>query len=243
MNTSILNFNLYTIQQYINQILVSQLSTISLVSLITTFTGGVFTSISPCVISSIPFAVLYINRTHHKTPETLTLITGICSSLFTIGLITLTLKKYSWIILGTTPFFWPLVVIILGLSLLEIIPITKNIETMNLTYNQAKKQFSFIQTYAIGVSLGITISPCSTPITITIFGWISTTQQYITGLILLLVYVLGYITPILISILSFNNFNILNLLSKNSYIIMNVLGSITITSGSYSLFKEVLRLI
>nr|YP_009313817.1 Thiol:disulfi de interchange protein [Hommersandiophycus borowitzkae]SCW22071.1 Thiol:disulfi de interchange protein [Hommersandiophycus borowitzkae] len=231
------DLNIYSIQQNINWFLIKQVNHLSLTNLLITFTGGIFTSISPCVLSSIPVATLYINTTKHKIYNTLILIAGISSAILSIGTITILLKRYSWQIFGAVPFLWPMTIIIIGLSLLEII----SINNIDLTkHKQFGYQDSFLQTYIIGIGLGLSISPCSTPITMTLIAWINTTEKYVQGFILLLLYVVGYITPIIISIISLKNLEKLIYLSKKSYIIINILGCITVTSGSYYLFKEIL---
>nr|YP_009312794.1 Thiol:disulfi de interchange protein [Helminthora furcellata]SCW21048.1 Thiol:disulfi de interchange protein [Helminthora furcellata]SCW23908.1 Thiol:disulfi de interchange protein [Helminthora furcellata] len=229
--------NLYSIQQFVNILLINQITQISFFSFISAFVGGIFTSISPCVLSSIPIAALYINRKTNKIYNTSILISGLCSSLLGIGVFSILLKPYASIILEKIPFIWPILITSVGMSLLGITatnPFTGNINNKSTQ----KHKDSTLNTYLLGLGLGITISPCSTPITITLIAWINTTQNYTIGLSLLLIYTIGYILPLLISIVSLNTFGIINKLSQNSSIIMNTLGCMTITVGSYSLCKE-----
>ncbi len=234
--------NLFFAQQLINNMLIGQITTSSSFSFIAAFIGGLFTSISPCVLSSIPIATLYIHQRSNKISNTTTLIGGITTSLLSIGLISIFIKKYTWSFIGAIPLLWPLLLTIIGLNLLELVPL--NLFKNPTNYLQDTHKYNeIINTYFLGIALGITISPCSTPITITILAWISITQKYINGLYLLFMYTLGYIMPLLLSIISLNNFQIVTTVSQKSYIITNILGFTTISIGSYSLFKELLVLI
>nr|YP_009314635.1 Thiol:disulfi de interchange protein [Neoizziella asiatica]SCW23090.1 Thiol:disulfi de interchange protein [Neoizziella asiatica] len=229
--------NLFSIQQSINNILIEQITTSSGLSFVGAFLGGLFTSIGPCVLGSIPIATLYINQRSKKVYNTVILTGGIATSLLSIGAISIFIKQYTWSFIRTIPLLWPILLTIIGLNLLDIMPFTL-FNTSKHDWHDTNKNNNIFYTYFLGFALGITISPCSTPITITILAWITTTQQYINGLYLLLMYTVGYITPLILSILSLNNFQRINILSKKSYIITNVLGFTTISIGSYSLFKE-----
>nr|YP_009314224.1 Thiol:disulfi de interchange protein [Liagora harveyana]SCW22478.1 Thiol:disulfi de interchange protein [Liagora harveyana] len=236
-------FNLFSIQQNINTLLIQKLSSLSAFSFITALIGGIFTSISPCVVSSIPVATVYLNQKRNKLYHTFTLFAGISTSLIGIGLLSIFIKKYTWAFLGTIPFLWPILFITMGLIVLNIIP--GNLPLINenrLTTTQTSK-INIIDSYLLGILLGVTMSPCSTPITITLFAWITSTQKYIEGFYLLCTYTIGYILPLLILIISFNNLKIINLMSKKSYIVTNIIGCMTLTTGSYSLFRELLILL
>nr|YP_009315046.1 Thiol:disulfi de interchange protein [Titanophycus setchellii]SCW23501.1 Thiol:disulfi de interchange protein [Titanophycus setchellii] len=234
---------IFSAQQFINDILINTINKPSGISFVAAFMGGLFTSISPCVLSSIPIATLYINQRQNKILSTAALCSGLITSLLSIGLISIFIKQYAWSILGKIPLLWPLLITLIGLNLLEIMPIGI-FETDNSQWHHTQKsQRGLITTYLFGIALGVTISPCSTPITITLISWISITQKYVIGIYLLMIYIIGYITPLLISIISFNNFSIISKISKKSYIIVNILGFSSISIGSYSLLKEVLLLL
>ena len=235
--------NLFLVQQNINTILINKLSHISTLSFLTAFIGGIFTSISPCVVSSIPIAVVYLNQKKRKLYHILVLFTGICTSFLGAGIISLFIKQYTWIFLEKIPFLWSIFLIVIGLSVLNIIP--TNILLFNTTKFtiKQKNQIHLFDSYLLGIVLGITISPCSTPITITLLAWILSTQNYIEGFYLLFAYTIGYIMPLIVLIISFNNLQTINIMSKKSYIITNMIGCMTLTIGSYSLFKEFLVLL
>nr|YP_009313613.1 Thiol:disulfi de interchange protein [Helminthocladia australis]SCW21867.1 Thiol:disulfi de interchange protein [Helminthocladia australis] len=237
------SINLYSLQQYINEVFISQINNKSLTSLLTAFIGGIFTSISPCVLSSLPVTTLYVNNTNNKITSTVTIVAGISTSLLCIGIASTVIKKQYWHIAGTIPWISPILIIIVGMSLLDVIPIGYLGQGVNAGYLQNNRINSWQKTYFIGLVMGLAMSPCSTPITITLLAWINTTKQYSTGIYLLLTYIIGYITPLIISIISFDSFAKIKLLSKYSSSSIYLIGCIIIATGSFSLFKEIFKLL
>nr|YP_010873082.1 Thiol:disulfi de interchange protein [Nemalion vermiculare]WGV34367.1 Thiol:disulfi de interchange protein [Nemalion vermiculare] len=233
---------LYTVQQYITTVLISQTNNITLLSILTAFISGLVTSASPCVVYSIPFMAIYVNRHRKKRINLIFLISGICTSLLLIAVSSVILKKNYWNLFSKVPLLWPITIIILGFSLLNLIKLNflRNKKDVQLPKYLIKN--SFVATYWVGFSLGITISPCSTPITIALIAWINTTQNYFVGLVLLLIYLLGYVTPLIMTSLSLTNVDQLMKLSNRSIKVVPIIGCITITIGSFSLFKEIFKI-
>ena len=234
-----LTITIFSTQQLINAKLINAITNASIFSFLIAFTGGLFTSISPCILSSIPVAVLYINQRKNKFVSTGLLLAGIITALLGIGFISIFLKQFTWPLVSKIPLIWPIIIVFLGLNLLEILQVKAFKGQQNKWYNGEQNQTD-MRTYFLGVALGITLSPCSTPITITLIAWISATKQYMTGIYLLFMYTFGYIMPLLISIISINNLNTVQMISRKSYIIVNILGFTTIGTGSYAIFKEIL---
>nr|YP_009314429.1 Thiol:disulfi de interchange protein [Liagoropsis maxima]SCW22683.1 Thiol:disulfi de interchange protein [Liagoropsis maxima] len=238
-----LNLIMYSVQQYTNTIFVQQVNQLTPISCITAFFGGTITSISPCVVSCIPIASMYINNNENKTNNTLCLLSGIGTSLSFIGISTIWLKKSYWYFFNAVPFIWPIIVIGLGLSLLKIINLNLLITSPNFNRKLSFNINSFIKTYILGCSLGLTISPCSTPLIITLISWINATENYIQGICLLFIYILGYIAPITICIISIDSIKQINQLGSTSDKLIPWIGSITLATGTFSLVKEILKTI
>nr|YP_009314020.1 Thiol:disulfi de interchange protein [Izziella formosana]SCW22274.1 Thiol:disulfi de interchange protein [Izziella formosana] len=239
--TSII-LTLFSAQQEINNLLIQKLNHLSIFSFIIAFTGGLLTSVSPCIVSSIPIVAIYLNQQEYRFYHTTFLFAGILTSFLGIGISSLFIKQYTWSFLGTIPFLWPALFIVIGLGVLNIIPINV-LSSNNIITSKDDHNTTVLNSYLLGTIVGVTISPCSTPITITLLAWITATQQYIEGLYLIFIYSIGYMIPLLILVLSLKNLSIVHLMSQNSYIITYIMGCITLTVGSYSLFKEFLVLL
>nr|SCW22889.1 Thiol:disulfi de interchange protein [Nemalion sp. H.1444] len=236
-----LQTTLYSIQQHVITILINQTNNITLISVITAFGGGLITSVSPCVVYSIPFVAVYVNRHTKKRINLVFLISGICTSLLIIAMSSIIVKRSYWNLFNKVPFLWPIVIIILGLSLLNLIKINLFTSEKGVKLTKVDTSNSFIATYCVGFSLGITISPCSTPITVGLLAWINSTQNYFVGSLLLLIYLLGYATPLIMTSLSLTNINQLMRLSRTSTKVIPIAGCTTIIVGSFSLFKEIFK--
>nr|YP_009312997.1 Thiol:disulfi de interchange protein [Dermonema virens]SCW21251.1 Thiol:disulfi de interchange protein [Dermonema virens] len=233
--------NMYSLQSSINTLLINNINHISLASSVTAFTGGVLTSISPCVISSLPIATLYINSKSNKISSTVTMFTGILTSFLSIGIISILLRDKYWQLAGSLPLISPFFLIIIGMSLIGAIPISFLDNTNISVIKKYELHNPWQQAYFTGLGIGLAISPCSTPITITLLAWINSTENYITGIYLLLIYLCGYMMPFVVLIISINNFPQIKILSKYSSISVSVVGCIIMTTGSFTLFKEIFR--
>nr|YP_009313409.1 Thiol:disulfi de interchange protein [Galaxaura rugosa]SCW21663.1 Thiol:disulfi de interchange protein [Galaxaura rugosa] len=240
MNLNLLQLYLYSIKQQINNILIDQLNQITFLSIFTIFIGGLFTSFSPCMISSLPLTVIYIKETKQKTIDIIVFLIGISSSLFFIGITALFLKEKYWNLFNSIPFIWSFFIILLGFNLLNIISLPN---TFNYKLNTQFINSQLIQSYITGVSIGIGISPCSTPILITLIIWITTTQKLIIGFSLLVIYILGYILPIIISIIYFKKLLNSNFFQTIWIKTVKIIGCLTLSTGFFLLSHEILLII
>ena len=153
-----------------------------------------------------------------------------------LGLSTLILKQSYLIFSNFSRIINPIIILIIGLSLLNIIEVSiytpSQIKMQNFMIN------SLAKTYVVGLSIGFNISPCTTPILMTLIAWISTTQQILTGFFFLSIYSIGYITPIIIILISFNNIKNINLINPIWYNIVPLSGSVVVATGTFSLLRQ-----
>lgn len=231
---------IYNIQHLVNSFTLYQLNHLSVTSLSFIFLSGLFTSLSPCVISILPVCILYIagenqqlNQTN-KAKNLFLFCLGIISSFITLGVITtLMAKTYSQLFNGI-PLISSLVIIYMGFNLLNLLPL------YNPKLNSTSRSNNYnIKMYLSGVGIGFAISSCSTPVFITLLVWINSTQKIFAGLIFILIYSIGYIFPIIIgSIFSSQVFKI------SSYSFWSSLwspftGTVLLSAGTFSLFSNV----
>nr|YP_009313201.1 Thiol:disulfi de interchange protein [Dichotomaria marginata]SCW21455.1 Thiol:disulfi de interchange protein [Dichotomaria marginata] len=240
MNTNFLQLYLYSIKQQINNILIHQLNEISVFSFLILFIGGLLTSINPCMLSSLPFTIIYIKEKQKRFTDIFLLLIGISTSLFAIGISGLLLKEKYWYLFNSIPFIWSIFIILLGCNLLNILNFSvtpsKTFKLLHFTDNRSLKA------YITGINIGIGISPCSTPILITLIIWISSTEQFIIGFTCLTIYIIGYIFPLTLTIFYFQIFMNNNFINHIWDHISKIIGCLTISIGSFLLSHEIFLL-
>jgi cytochrome c-type biogenesis protein len=234
----ILNVELYiyNLQQNINSLLLEQINNVTVLSFFILFIGGILTSFSPCMLSCILLSITYINQKKQKSVHGLFFLFGILTSILVIGISGILARKSYLILLEKLPIIIPLFTILLGLNLLKLIEL--NFFVFQKFNPQRIHVFSVIRTYCFGLSIGLNISACTTPILMTLVAWISVTKQITVGMFFLGIYTLGYILPIFLSILSINYVQPIQTLTFNLYRAVTFSGFIVIIIGTFTLFNE-----
>ena len=233
-----LSILIYKSQHVINNITLYQLSHLNLTSFSFVFLSGLFTSLSPCLISILPVCILYISGNNQQlklsnTVKNLLLFcTGAISSFVVLGIsITLITRTYSKFFTGL-PAISALIIIYMGFSLLNILPISTTKVTGKFTNaNQG------IKMYLGGIGIGIALSSCSTQIFVTLLIWINSSQKLLIGLIFILIYSIGYIFPIIVGSLFSSQF--LKVISNSTWTKLwtPFSGTLLLSTGTFSLFS------
>lgn len=227
-----LKLQIYYLESYLNNFIIKNLSHINTISLMITFLGGTLSSFNPCTISTYPLYLSYIQnlRLYHKQinywHSIFVLFTGTSTSIVTFGLISLCIGKRYGSILSITPFLSTLIIIITGLSLMNIIAIN---------YSEIIQRYKNVNTYLIGAIIGSIITPCSTSILITLILWINYTKDLSTGLIILTTYTIGYIIPLITITYYAINFTTFSFIKNYWFILTNIIGAILLGVGTFYL--------
>ena len=200
-------------------------------------TSGTLTSLNPCFISIIPLSISYINSQKNRHLVLTFFIIGL-----SISLISLTMSIYyihyesNWII-KSLPVVSSAIMILYGLSLLEIFNIT------SLVPNNSKNigisaRYPHYQALLAGITIGLTSTPCSTPIMATTLFWISSTSNFTVGLIYICFYIAGLIIPttlILIFAIKSRIFAFMNLIWSK---VVTLSGCFILCTGILSLLNK-----
>ena len=232
MNISELELYFYGLQQIINNFLIEELNHITFLSFFAILLGGILTSFNPCMLSSIPIAIAYINKKSQRNLYSVVFILGILSSLLFISFLTLLAQTSFSFLLSPVPLLKPLITICIGLSLLNLLNFSFPSFIRETSRN--KSMLSVLETYIGGVSIGLSLSTCSTPILMTVISWIISTNQTLVGISLLAIYTFGYILPIIVSIISINQFKRIRMLSVSFSSIIPIAGCLITSLGSFS---------
>lgn len=227
-----LKLQIYYLESYLNDFIIKNLSHINGMSLMITFLGGTLSSFNPCTISTYPLYLSYIQnlRLHYKQTNywnnIFILFTGTSTSIVMFGLISLYIGKRYGSILSITPFLSTLIIIITGLSLMNMIAIN---------YSEIIQRYKNINTYLTGAIIGFIITPCSTSILITLILWINYTKDLSIGLILLTTYTIGYIIPLITITYYAINFTTFSFIKNYWFILTNIIGAILLGVGTFYL--------
>ncbi len=233
---------LYHLEQFANSLVATQLSHLSWVSIAIIFLAGLLTSLTPCMLSMLPITVGYIGgyqvqgKLQAATQSTWFSL-GLATTLAALGIVAASLGKvYGQIGVGL-PIIVSLIAIIMGLNLLEIIPLS--FPSLGAT-DWIKSDFPpAIRSYLLGLTFGLVASPCSTPVLATLLAWVATRQDLILGCILLLSYSIGYVTPLIVAGTFTATIKNLLELRRWSGWINPVSGTILIVFGVFSLLMRI----
>jgi len=201
-----LSLQLYQVQQFANQLVGTQLTHLSPLSLGIIFTAGLLTSLTPCMLSMLPIAVGYIGgyASDAATPsrwrsvvQSLWFALGLATTLAGLGLVAALFGRVYGQVGWGLPIVVSLIAIVMGLNLLEIIPLRlPNLGGTEWIRNELPQG---VRSYLLGLTFGLVASPCSTPVLATLLAWISSTGDPVLGAGLLLAYAIGYVLPLVVA--------------------------------------------
>ncbi|MGL5081799.1 MAG: cytochrome c biogenesis protein CcdA [Microcoleaceae cyanobacterium] len=197
-----LQTQLYDIAQYANNLVQSQLTQLSGVSIGIIFVAGLLTSLTPCMLSMLPITIGYIGGYEAQgrsqaALQSIWFALGLATTLAGLGVLaTLFGKVYGQIGIGL-PIAVSLIAILMGLNLLEALPLQlPAFDTLGWMPQNLPRS---ARSYFLGLTFGLVASPCSTPVLATLLAWVSTTQDIVLGSVLLLAYGVGYVTPLVLA--------------------------------------------
>lgn len=205
-----------------------------------TFLEGIASFISPCVLPMLPIYISYFagkedSKTSRGLLNSIGFVIGntIIFILFAIiashaGALALGIQKYIKILFGV-------VIIILGLNYMGIL----KIKFLNKEIRIKKRidDFTFFKTILFGMMFSISWTPCIGSFLGSALLLIANKQNILQGILLMLVYSIGFGIPFIISAVLIEKLkNFYNLIKKNYKIIKIISGVILIVMGVYVIF-------
>jgi cytochrome c-type biogenesis protein len=193
---------LYQLAQFSDQLVSTQLLHLTPISVGIIFLAGLFTSLTPCMLSMLPITIGYIGGYETKTRlqaaiQSIWFSLGLATTLAGLGILAAILGQIYGQIGWGLPIIVSLIAILMGFNLLEILPLRLpsygGLEWISQELPPAAKS------YLIGLTFGLVASPCSTPVLATLLAWISSTHDPLLGGVLLLSYTAGYVAPLILA--------------------------------------------
>ncbi|MEO1375702.1 MAG: cytochrome c biogenesis protein CcdA [Cyanobacteria bacterium J06635_10] len=197
-----LQTQLYQLEQFANTLVSNQLTHLNLLSIGIIFLAGLLTSLTPCMLSMLPITIGYIGGYEAKSriqaaAQSTWFALGLATTLAGLGIIAGVVGKvYGQIGIGL-PIIVSIIAILMGLNLLEALPL--QLPDWGGTEWISQELPQGVRAYCIGLSFGLVASPCSTPVLASLLGWVANTKDLILGAALLLSYTAGYVTPLILA--------------------------------------------
>lgn len=197
-----LQTSLYQLEHFADDLVATQLTHLSIVSVGVIFLAGLLTSLTPCMLSMLPITIGYIGGYETRSrlqaaAQSTWFALGLATTLAALGILAGALGKvYGQIGVGL-PIVVSVVAILMGLNLLEALPL--RLPGWGGMDWISKDLPEGVRSYLIGLTFGLVASPCSTPVLATLLAWISATQDPIVGSGLLLSYTAGYVAPLILA--------------------------------------------
>ncbi|MDF5706716.1 MAG: cytochrome c biogenesis protein CcdA [Nostoc sp. S4] len=197
-----LETRLYQLEQFANSLVSQQLTHISVLSIGIIFAAGLFTSLTPCMLSMLPITIGYIGGYEAKSrlqgaAQSTWFALGLATTLAGLGILAgLVGKVYGQVGIGL-PIIVSIIAILMGLNLLEALPL--QFPSLNETNWISPDLPAGLRSYLLGLTFGLVASPCSTPVLASLLAWITNTKDLILGAVLLLSYTAGYVAPLILA--------------------------------------------
>ncbi|MGE5657971.1 MAG: cytochrome c biogenesis protein CcdA [Actinomycetota bacterium] len=197
-----LQTQLYELAQFANTLVQTQLIELSWLSIVVIFLAGLLTSLTPCMLSMLPLTIGYIGGYEAKSrlqaaAQSTWFCLGLATTLAGLGI----LASYAGQVYGKIGFGLPIIVsivaILMGLNLLEALPL--QLPAFDGMQWISQDLPAGVRSYLLGLTFGLVASPCSTPVLATLLAWVSAKGDLILGAALLLSYTAGYVVPLILA--------------------------------------------
>lgn len=203
------------------------------------FVAGIFTSVTPCSLSTIPLVIGVVGGTGQKDTKkafklSLTFALGTAITFTILG----TMASLAGDLIGTSAKWWYIALgILMAMMALQTWEIFSFIPSTYLISKNTKK--GYIGALVAGILGGIFSSPCSTPVLIALLAIVAGKGSVVWGIILLLLYSVGHA---ILAVIAGTSIGFVQKLSKNekygrfSIILKIVMGCVILLIAFYMFY-------
>ena len=207
------------------------------------FAGGFLTGLNPCCYSAVPGALGYMGgfcRPSTKQCVWLSIWMGL--GIFTANMIFGILVIYAGTVFGeilpSVRYVLALIPVVMGLVLLEAIPLKfAALGTTTTTSSSSGVPKRAIGSYLIGMTFSLAVLPCATPALATILSFATIHGQTIAGTALVAAYGAGISIPVVFAGSVFGFVSSFSSISRHWPVVSRVSGILLIGLGLYFLWK------
>lgn len=189
-------FSLYIVHQLINRLLYMKLFFYSPFFILFVLFSGCLTAMNPCIVSMLPILSLYLDIDHEKGSNLFFILFGLLFTELFAGSIISAIGYYYYTFLKGLPLLLSFLYIVLGLSILQVF----FFDLLKLSFSSNFFYISnlYLRNFLFGVLLAINTLPCTLPIFLTIFNLLLLSNNFMFLVVYSTLYILGYISPILL---------------------------------------------
>lgn len=225
-------FSLYIFQQLVSRLLYIKLYFQSPLFILFIWLSGVITGLSPCIVSTLPLLLLYLGLYNEKKVNLVIFLSGlIVTQLIIICIVSVIGYRY-YVLSIALPLLSSVLYIVIGFIILQIF-------SLNLIRVSGALSFKSNKKIVFGSLFVLNTLPCVIPIILTVFNIILQSGNYITISLYIIVYLLGYICPILFLCFIMQQFDFNQVF--NFFVINNLYkllgGFFMLSSGVFKLLK------
>lgn len=204
------------------------------------FLAGLLTVLNPCFISIIPLSVSYLNSYKQQIYKNI-FVFGLVTSMLVTILITNFISHNYFIYLTRIPLLSLVILIFLSLNLLQILNFSSYFTILSTNTKWITSQGNlWIQCYFVGLVIGFTTIPCSSPTLTIIHFWLYSSSKMFIFFAYISSYFIGCILPMLLILYIFINYLQASILVYVSNTVTPLMGFFILTFSLFFLLEKVL---
>lgn len=235
-------FLIYSLQSVMYDFLYQTMNNWNWSVLLILFLSGIFTSLTPCLLSVIPLSIAYINSNNYRSHKNF-FILGLNTSFIIICIIFNFLISNQINFINIIPLVSSFILMLFSLSILQVFDFSGFKKIKNFIQNSCSFQFlrnnNSMKNYVVGLLIGSSSLPCSSSIVFLVNFWLSYALNYYISLIYFIVYILGYLISMFLILNIFFKYLKISFFIKSWDIILPISGSLMFSISLFNILKQI----
>lgn len=187
-------FSLYVFQQLTSRLLYMELYSQSPSFILFIWLSGIVTGFSPCIVSNLPMSLFYLGLYENKQVNIVIFVLGLIITQLIIMCIFAIIGYRYYTFSMALPLLSSIFYIIIGFVILQIF----SLKIIGVNLRWPSVSCTNIKNLVFGGLLALNTLPCVMPILLNVFNVLLTYDSYVVIFLYSIVYLLGYVCPILL---------------------------------------------